>query len=356
MRFVPGRTCPAAGGSSVSTASATPTPPAAAPSAPARPRRIDSVNPRRKGIVVTELPYLIGPEKVIEKIKDPVQSKRLQGIADVKDLTDRDHGMQLVIEVKNGFNPDAVLEQLYRLTPMEESFSINNVALVDGQPRTLGLKELLKVYVEFRTDVVRRRTAYRLARREERLHLVEGLLVAILDIDEVIQLIRGSDDAATARARLIDVFDLSEVQATYILDLQLRRLTKFSRIELESEKAELERQIEELRAILGDEKLLLRNVSTELADVAKAHGTPAAHGAPGVGGYARVQPRRRRASARGRRRPVLGPALVDRPARPHPDRRAADDRGRPEQARRRRRRRPHDGPGRGGAGDQPRAG
>ena len=236
--------------------------------------RIDSVNPRRKGIVVTELPYLIGPEKVIEKIKDLVQSKRLQGIADVKDLTDRAHGMQLVIEVKNGFNPDAVLEQLYRLTPMEESFNINNVALVDGQPRTLGLKELLKVYVDFRTDVVRRRTAYRLARREERLHLVEGLLVAILDIDEVIQLIRGSDDAATARQRLIDVFDLSEVQATYILDLQLRRLTKFSRIELENEKADLERQIEELRAILGDEKLLLRNVSTELADVAKAHGTP----------------------------------------------------------------------------------
>ncbi len=236
--------------------------------------RVDSVNPRRKGIVVTELPYLIGPEKVIEKIKDLVQSKRLLGIADVKDLTDRAHGMQLVIEVKNGFNPDAVLEQLYRLTPMEESFNINNVALVDGQPRTLGLKDLLKVYVDFRTDVVRRRTAYRLARREERLHLVEGLLVAILDIDEVIQLIRGSDDAATARLRLIDVFDLSEVQATYILDLQLRRLTKFSRIELENEKADLQRQIEELRAILGDEKLLLRNVSTELADVAKAHGTP----------------------------------------------------------------------------------
>jgi DNA gyrase subunit A len=236
--------------------------------------RVDNVNPRRKGIVVTELPYLIGPEKVIEKIKDLVQGKRLQGIADVKDLTDRAHGMQLVIEVKNGFNPDAVLEQLYRLTPMEESFNVNNVALVDGQPRTLGLKELLKVYVDFRTDVVRRRTAYRLGRREDRLHLVEGLLVAILDIDEVIQLIRSSDDAATARQRLMGVFDLTEVQATYILDLQLRRLTKFSRIELENEKADLERQIEELRAILGDEKLLLRTVSEELEEVAKVHGTP----------------------------------------------------------------------------------
>ena len=134
--------------------------------------------------------------------------------------------------------------------------------------------ELLRVYVDFRVNVVRRRSAYRLRKREERLHLVEGLLIAILDIDEVIQLIRTSEDAAVAKSRLIDVFDLSDAQATYILDLQLRRLTKFSRVELETEKAELERQIEALRAILGDEKLLLRTVSNELADVAKAHGTP----------------------------------------------------------------------------------
>ncbi|MDN5795120.1 MAG: DNA topoisomerase IV subunit A [Intrasporangium sp.] len=236
--------------------------------------RIESVTPRRKGIVVTELPYLVGPEKLFEKIKDLVEAKKLQGISDLKDLSDRQHGMRLVIEVKNGFNPEAVLEHLYRLTPMEESFGINNVALVDGQPRTLGLKELLRVYVEFRTDVVRRRCAFRLRKREERLHLVEGLLVAILDIDEVIQLIRSSDDAATARTRLMDVFDLSEVQATYILDLQLRRLTKFSRIELENEKSDLEREIESLRALLENEKLLRRLVSDELADVAKAHGTP----------------------------------------------------------------------------------
>jgi DNA gyrase subunit A len=236
--------------------------------------RIENITPRRKGIVVTELPYMVGPEKVIEKVKQLVQSKKLQGISDINDLTDRHKGLQLVIEIKNGFNPEAILEQLYKLTPMEESFGINNVALVDGQPRTLGLKELLQVYLDFRTDVVRRRTAYRLRRKQDRLHLVEGLLIAILDIDEVIQLIRSSDDAATAKDRLMKVFDLSEVQATYILDLQLRRLTKFSRIELETERDDLKREIEHLNAVLEDERLLMRLISDELAEVAREHGTP----------------------------------------------------------------------------------
>jgi DNA gyrase subunit A len=236
--------------------------------------RIEKLTPRRSGIVVTELPYLVGPEKVIERMKTLVQGKKLQGISDVKDLTDRKHGLRLVIEVKNGFNPEAVLEQLFRLTPMEDSFGINSVALVDGQPQTLGLKDLLRHYVEFRIDVVRRRTAHRLRKAQDQLHLVLGLLIAILDIDEVIQLIRTSDDTATARTRLMSVFDLSELQANYILELQLRRLTKFSRLDLETQRDDLQKQIEELEAILGDEKLLHRTVSTELGEVAKKFGTP----------------------------------------------------------------------------------
>ncbi|NIZ92131.1 DNA gyrase/topoisomerase IV subunit A [Kineococcus rubinsiae] len=235
---------------------------------------IESITPRRKGIVVTELPYGVGPERLTEKIKDNVTAKRLQGIADVVDLSDRNRGLHLVIEVKNGFVPEAVLEQLYRLTPLEESFGINNVALVDGQPRTLGLKELLEVFVAHRLDVVRRRTAYRLRRKEERLHLVDGLLIAIVDIDEVIAIVRSSDDAAAARERLIAVFDLSETQARYILDMQLRQLTRFSRLELEREQAELNADIAELRAILSDEGRLRTIVSDELADVAAEHGTP----------------------------------------------------------------------------------
>ncbi|MDX6325454.1 MAG: gyrase subunit [Nocardioidaceae bacterium] len=236
--------------------------------------RVESVTPRRKGIVVTELPYGVGPEKVVERIKVLVQGKKLQGISDVKDLTDLEKGLHLVIEVKNGFNPDAILEQLYKLTPMEDSFGINAVALVDGQPRTLGLKQLLDVYLQHRYDVVRRRSVHRRNKAADELHLVEGLLLAIVDIDEVIQLIRASENAGEARERLMSVFDLSERQANHILDLQLRRLTRFSRIELERRQDELRRLIEELDLILSDEKVLRNVVSAELADVAKAHGTP----------------------------------------------------------------------------------
>ncbi|NGO07297.1 DNA topoisomerase IV subunit A [Streptomyces sp. HC44] len=235
---------------------------------------VENVTARRKGIVVTELPFTVGPEKVIAKIKDLVGAKKLQGIADVKDLTDRSHGLRLVIEIKNGFVPEAVLEQLYKLTPMEESFGINNVALVDGQPLTLGLKELLEVYLDHRFEVVRRRSEFRRGKKRDRLHLVEGLLVALIDIDEVIRLIRSSDNSAQAKERLIERFSLSEVQTQYILDTPLRRLTRFDRIELESERDRLNREIEELTRILESDAELRKLVSGELAVVAKKFGTP----------------------------------------------------------------------------------
>ena len=224
--------------------------------------------------MITELPYLIGPERVIEQIKNLVNARKLQGIADVKDLSDRANGTRLVIEIKSGFNPDAILEQLYKLTKIEDNYAINAVALVDGQPRTLTLRDLLTVYLGHRYDVTRRRTDFARRKAQERLHLVEGLLVAILDIDDVIAIIRGSDDTAQARSRLMEVFELSETQTNYILEMPLRRLTRFSRIELETERGKLETTIAELTEILENPEQLRTLVSNQLAEIAQQHGTP----------------------------------------------------------------------------------
>jgi DNA gyrase subunit A len=242
----------------------------------------------RQAITVVELPYGIGGEKIIEAITDEVKGKlivsgpkkgqrlaaRLQGIADVKDLTDREHGTRLVIECKVGVNPQALLADLYRLTPLESSFGINNLVLVDGQPQTLGLKELLEVFLAHRYEVVTRRTTHRRARRQDRLHLVDGLLIALIDIDRVVALIRGSDDAAAAKAGLMAEFGLTDVQATYILDTPLRRLTRFDRIELETEQERLRAEIAELSRILDDGEVLKKVVSDELAAVSKQYGSP----------------------------------------------------------------------------------
>jgi DNA gyrase subunit A len=236
--------------------------------------KIEQLNARKTGIIVTELPYGVGPEKVVTRIKDLVQSKKITGISDLKDLTDRKRGLNLVIEVRAGFHPEAVLAELYRLTPMEETFGINNVALVDGQPRTLGLKELLEIYVSHRIDVTRRRSEFRRRKRQERLHLVDGILVALLNIDEVIQVIRTSDDSAEAKRRLCEVFDLSEIQAQYILDTPLRRLTRFDKLELEREQETLRSEIAALTEILDNEDKLRDLVGAEMADVAKKFGTP----------------------------------------------------------------------------------
>ncbi|WP_414638407.1 DNA gyrase subunit A [Actinophytocola sp.] len=224
----------------------------------------------RQAITVVELPYAVGPEKIIEKITDEVtKSKRLTGIADVKDLTDGENGTRLVIECKVGVNPQALLSDLYRLTPMEQSFGINNLVLVDGQPRTLGLKALLEVFLRHRYEVVTRRTRFRRRKREERLHLVEGLLIALLDIDKVIRLIRASENAAEAKAGLMKRFKLTEIQATYILDTPLRRLTKYDKLELEQEQERLRAEIAELTRILENESELKKVVAGELAKIAK---------------------------------------------------------------------------------------
>jgi DNA gyrase subunit A len=236
--------------------------------------KIEQLNIRKTGIVVTELPYGVGPEKVITRIKDLVQAKKITGISDLKDLTDRNRGLNLVIEIRAGFNPEAVLAELYRLTPMEETFGINNVALVDGQPRTLGLKELLSIYIEHRIDVIRRRSEFRRRKRQDRLHLVDGILIALLNIDDVIQVIRTSDDSAEAKRRLCQVFDLSEIQAQYILDTPLRRLTRYDRLELEREQETLRAEIAELTEILENEDKLKDLVGGEMSNVAKKFGTP----------------------------------------------------------------------------------
>lgn len=235
---------------------------------------IEHVTARKQAIVVTELPYMVGPEKVIERISDGVKNRKLEGISGAFDLTDRHNGTRIVIEIKTGFDPHAVLVQLFKHTPLQDNFAMNNVALVEGRPHTMGLKEMLQVWVDHRRVVIRRRSEYRKKKALERLHLVEGLLLAMLDIDEVIQVIRTSDDADAAKTRLMAVFDLDEVQAQYILDLRLRRLTKMNRIELEAERDDLKKRIEELTRILASAETLDQVVTDEMDEAVAKWGSP----------------------------------------------------------------------------------
>lgn len=235
---------------------------------------IENVTARKKAIVVTELPFMVGPERVLERISEGVKNRKLDGISGAIDLTDRHNGTRLVIEIKTGFDPNAVLAQLFKHTPLQDNFTINNVALVNGRPHTMGLKEMLQVWVDHRRVVIRRRSEFRRKKALERLHLVEGLLLAMVDIDEVIQVIRSSDDAEAAKTKLIAVFDLDEIQAQYILDLRLRRLTKMSLIELEAERDDLKRRIEELERILASDEALDGVVIDEMDDAVAKYGTP----------------------------------------------------------------------------------
>ena len=235
---------------------------------------IENITARRQGIVVTELPYAVGPERVQGKIRELIAAGKLDGIAAVVDLSDRNHGLRLVIECKAGVGPHSLLEKLYRLTPLEESFGINNVALVDGVPTTLGLYELSKHFIDHRLDVIIRRANYRLSKAQDREHILLGLLLALDNIDKVISIIRGSKDAAKAKAKLTKELKLTDVQATHILDMQLRRLTALEVDKLRSELSEIQDDSADLKKLLGSETKQRNLVRDEIRDLVARFGTP----------------------------------------------------------------------------------
>jgi DNA gyrase subunit A len=235
---------------------------------------VTQISARRTGIVVTELPYMVGVERVISRVKDLVNSGKLGAITDIKNLSDRRSGLRLQFELRSGTNGAAVLAELYRLTPLEETFAINNVALVDGVPTTLGLVELCRHFLDHRIDVIVRRTTFRRDKALARAHVLEGLLVALDNIDRIIAIIRSSSDVPTARATLMSEFSLSDVQATAILDMRLRRLTALERQELLDELEALRTEIAGYDDILGSEDRQKQVVRDELRDLAKRLGTP----------------------------------------------------------------------------------
>ncbi len=228
----------------------------------------------REGIVVTELPYLIGPERVVARIQELMRDNKLTQVTDVKNTSDRHTGLRIEIELRPGANAKAVLTELYRQTPLEDTFGINNVVLVDGVPTTLGLWDLCEHYVQHRLEVVRRRTEFRLDKARRRLHLIEGLLIALDAIDLVVSIIRSSQDAAEARDRLMQELSLSEVQAVHILDMQLRRLTALAKLELEREATELRGVIDGLEKLLSSEQRRRTAVLKELEELAAEFGRP----------------------------------------------------------------------------------
>ncbi len=226
----------------------------------------------RQGIVVTELPYMVGPEKVVKKINELVVADKLSGIADAKNLSDRKSGLRLLITLKPNVNPEAVLAELYKQTPLEETFGINNVVLVNGIPETLGIYDLCKHYVDHRLNVVNRRTQFRLDRAQDRLHIVEGLLIALENIDQVVSIIKGSEDVENAKAELRKELKLSEIQATHILDMQLRRLTALEMQKILDECEELTLHISEYKKILASEQRQRTIVLKELEEIVEIYG------------------------------------------------------------------------------------
>jgi DNA gyrase subunit A len=235
---------------------------------------IEESHHSRQRLVVTELPYQVNKARLAEKIAQLVNTRRLTDIADLKDESSGRGGMRLVIDLKRGANPHVVLNQLYKHTQLQESFGVIMLALVDGVPRTLTLKQVIEHYIRHQVDVVSKRTLFDLRKAEERDHLVQGLLIALANIDEVIKIIRGSADTDEARARLMKRFKLSEIQANYILDMPLRRLTRLERQKLEDEHQELLATIKRLKALLKDPKAILGVVKDELMEIRRKYADP----------------------------------------------------------------------------------
>ncbi|MEM7094085.1 MAG: DNA topoisomerase (ATP-hydrolyzing) [Actinomycetota bacterium] len=233
---------------------------------------IEQLTPKRQGIIITELPYLVGPEKVVARINSLLQDDKLEGVTSVTNLSDRTSGLRLQIDCQVGVNPQAVLAQLYRMTPLEDTFTVNNVALVDGVPTTLPLYDLCLHYVNHRLDVIVRRTQYRLERAQARLHVVEGLLIALDNIDQVISIIRNSETVPEAREKLCEELDLTEIQATHILDMQFRRLVGLERQKLIDERDELVTTIEGYEQLLGSENRQRKLVMAELDELVEEYG------------------------------------------------------------------------------------
>jgi DNA gyrase subunit A len=228
----------------------------------------------RQRIVITELPYQVNKARLAEKIADLVKAGRMKDVVDVKDHSSGREGMRLVIELKRGANPQVVLNQLHKHTQLQDSFGAIMLALVDGVPRTLNLAELIGYYVDHQIDVVTRRTRYELKKAEERDHIVQGLLIALQNLDAVIKIIRGSQDAEEARGKLMEQFKLSEIQANHILDMPLRRLTRLAREELEKEHKELLATIRRLNALLKDPKKIRALIKEEMLEIKKKFADP----------------------------------------------------------------------------------
>ncbi|HEV2686136.1 MAG TPA: DNA topoisomerase (ATP-hydrolyzing), partial [Actinomycetota bacterium] len=222
----------------------------------------------RASIIVREIPYQVNKARLIERIADLVNERRLDGISDIRDESDRD-GMRMVIELRRDTEPRVVLNQLYKMTQMQQGFGLIMLGIHEGRPREMNMREMLSAFLEHRKVVLTRRTQFELREAEARLHILEGLLIALKNLDAVIKLIRASKDAETARSGLMKTYGLTQIQAQAILDLTLRRLTSLEREKIETEHKEVTETIQRLRKILADEAELLKLIAAELEDLKK---------------------------------------------------------------------------------------